>query len=224
MGAHRVWRHRALMPTLVGTMLVPMSTTAAPTLVIDPAAWRIVARESGPVNYYSVKTEGGTTFVRSRYVPPMKTAVLGWQTPDADRTRAKGLRWSWRARTLPKGADECQPGKGDSAAVAYVTWKRGLRYYTLKYVWTAAGTKGRVCGKKRNLFVAQDTVVLEAGPPLDVWRTVELNLTSEFRKHFADGDADADVPDFVGIGIMTDGDQTQSESSADFGRFEVVLG
>jgi hypothetical protein len=192
--------------------------------VIDAAAWRVVARESGPVNYYSVMSEGPTRFVRARYVPPLKTAVLGWQTPDRDRRRAKGLRWTWRARTLPRDADECRPGKGDSAAVVYVTWKRGLRYYTLKYVWSTTGAKGKVCGKKRNPFVAQDTVVLEAGPPLDVWRTVEIDLASEFRKHFGDGDPAADVPDFVGIGIMSDGDQTQSESSADYGPFSVLRG
>jgi hypothetical protein len=209
---------------LVGTLLEPVSAAAEAPLVIDAAAWRIVASESGPVNYYSVKTEQATRFVSARYVPPLKTAVLGWQTPDADRRRVKKLRWTWRARTLPKGADECRPGKGDSAAVVYVTWKRGLRYYTLKYVWSAAGPKGKVCGKKRNLFVAQDTVVLEAGVPLDVWRSVELDLASEFRKHFADGDSEADVPDFVGLGLMSDGDQTQSESSADYGPFLVVRG
>jgi hypothetical protein len=222
MGAHRLWRRRAFVPILVATVLVPVVANADPALVIAPAAWRIVARESGPVNYYSVKTEGTTTFVRSQYAPPMKTAVLGWQMPEADRKRAKALTWTWRARTFPKGADACQPGKGDAAAGTYVTWKRGLRYYTLKYVWTASGTKGQVCGRKRNLFVAQDTVLLEVGPPIDVWRKVELDLAFEFRKHFADGDAAADVPDFVGVGIMSDGDQTQSESSADYGTFAVV--
>lgn len=219
MGPRPVPRSRALPLLLLGTML-PLVAVAAPRgLAIEPGAFRIVARESGPDNYYRVTTEGGTTFVRARYLPPMKTAVLGWQTPDADRQKAKALRWTWRARTLPKGADECQPGKGDSAAVVYVTWKRGFRYYTVKYVWTATGTKGAVCGKKRNPFVAQDTVLLEVGAPLDAWRSVELDLRSEFRRHFADGDARAEVPDFVGIGLMSDGDQTHSESSADYGPF-----
>jgi hypothetical protein len=181
-----------------------------------------VESESGPVNYYRVTSEEGSTFLRSHYVPPMKTAVLGWQTPEADRGRVKALKWTWRARTLPKGGDECHPGNGDSAAVVYVTWKRGLRYYTLKYVWSTGGAKGSVCAKKRNPFVAQDTVLLESGPPLNTWRSEELELAREFRRHFADGDASADVPSFVGLGIMTDGDQTGSESSADFGTFVVV--
>lgn len=199
-----------------------LSSSADPDLLVDAKAWRIVTRDSGPVNYYAVMTEGGATFIRAQYVPPMKTAVLGWQTPDGDRRKARKLRWSWRARKLPTGGDECVAGKGDSAAVVYVTWKRFLRYYALKYVWSAVGTKGSVCDRKRNPFVAQNTIILESGAPLSTWRTEEIDLASEFRKHFENGDASAEVPDFVGVGIMSDGDQTQTESSADYGTFAVV--
>jgi hypothetical protein len=197
-------------------------SSADPDLTIDAKDWRLVARESGPVNYYSVTTEGALTFVRARYVPPMKTAVLGWQTPEADRRKARKLRWSWRAQTLPVGGDECVSGKADSAAVIYVTWKRFVRYYTIKYVWSAVGQKGKVCDKKRNPFVAQDTVIVDTGGPLNAWRNVEIDLASEFRNHFENGDPKAEVPDFVGLGLMSDGDQTQSESSADYGTFTLI--
>ena len=108
------------------------------------------------------------------------------------------------------------------AAVVYLTWKRGLRYYTLKYVWSAVGTKGRTCDSKRNPFVAQDTIILESGGPLGSWRTEDIDLAAQFRAHFEHGDAKAEVPDFVGIGLMTDGDQTGSPSAADFGSFTLV--
>jgi hypothetical protein len=200
---------------------MPAGAVAHPVLTIDAAAWRIVKRESGPVNYYAVMTEGDKTFVRSQYRVPMKTAVLGWSTPEDDRRAARTLRWNWRAQTLPVGGDECAGGKGDSAAVVYVTFKRFLKYYALKYVWSAVGTKGNICDRKRNPFMAQDTIILQSGGPLNAWRTEEIDLASEFRKHFENGDARAAVPDFVGIGIMSDGDQTQSESSADYGTFTV---
>jgi hypothetical protein len=123
------------------------------------------------------------------------------------------------ARALPAGGNECVRGKGDSAAVVYATWRRGLRYYTLKYVWTTLAKKGAVCDSKRNPFVAQDTIVLRSGGTLDVWLDEEIDLREDFRKHFEDGNPSASVPDFMGVGIMTDGDQTKSESSADFGTF-----
>lgn len=197
-------------------------SASATDLRIEPSVFRVVERDSGPVNYYSVVTEAGVTFLRARYRPPLKTVVVGWQAPKAQR-RATAVSWKWRARQLPAGGDECQDGKGDSAGVVYLTWKRGLRYYTLKYVWSAVGKKGAICDKKRNPFVAQDTVILDSGPPLDTWKTVRIDLVKEFRDHFEDGDADAEVPDFAGIGVMSDGDQTRSESAADYRDFTLTF-
>jgi hypothetical protein len=192
------------------------------TQSLDVNQWSVIPRESGKDNYYSVVNDGvSPPFIRGRYHPPQETAVLGIQIPDEVKSRAQALRWQWRAQTLPRGGDECQKGKEDSAAVLYVTWRRGLKWYTIKYVWSAVGTKGAVCDRRSSPFSAQQTVVLESGGPLDTWRSEVIDLPAEFRKHFADGKADADVPDLIGIGLMTDGDQTKSESSADYGGFVV---
>lgn len=188
------------------------------------AAFRVVERESGPTNYYRLFKNADPPFIRAEYHPPYETTVLAVQVADADRASARALSWRWRALALPKGGNECQAGKGDSAAVIYVSWRRGLRWYTLKYVWSAVGTKGAVCDKKRNPFVAQDTVVLETGAPLNAWKSERIDLRAEFRKHFENGDAKASVPDFLGVGIMSDGDQTHSDSSADYADFVVERG
>lgn len=220
--ARGMFRRTLLLPSIVSIALSATSPAAAePDIVIDPGAWRVIKSESGPVDYYAVQSEGATRFVHARYVPPMKTTVLGYQVPDADRQRARKLRWTWRAVTLPNGGDECARHREDSAAVVYVTWKRGLRYYSLKYVWSAVGKKGNVCDSRRNPFVAQDTVIVESGGP-GVWKPVEIDLATHFRHHFAHDDQSADVPDFVGVAIMTDGDQTNSESSADYGTFTIT--
>ena len=50
-------------------------------------------------------------------------------------------------------------------------------------------------------------------------REVSLDLAAEFRKHFEDGDPNADVPPLVGLGVMTDGDQTKTESTGDYADF-----
>jgi Protein of unknown function (DUF3047) len=182
-------------------------------------SFRVVERESGPVNYYRVFKDADPPFIHAEYRPPYATTVLGLQVPDDDRASAHVLSWRWRAVTLPRGGDECSEGKGDSAAVVYVSWRHTLRWYALKYVWSAVGPKGATCDRKSNPFMAQDTVVLESGAPLNEWKTERIDLKAEFRKHFADGDASADVPDFLGIGLMSDGDQTHSYSSADYADF-----
>jgi hypothetical protein len=189
---------------------------------LDPKAWRIIARESGPVNYYALIEDPAMPYLRARYRPPYETAVLGYPLPDVDKQGARKLRWTWRAMTLPRDGDECADGREDSAATLYVTWRRGLRWYSIKYVWSAVGKKGRTCGQKRSPFVAQDTLILESGGPCGVWKNEEIDLKTEFRNHFADGDQSADVPDLLGIAVMSDGDQTQSESAADYAAFTIV--
>jgi hypothetical protein len=189
------------------------------SLNLDVTHWQVVKRDSGPVNYYQVVNDPSMPFVHAHYTPPEATTVLGFQLADNDRQRANSVSWQWRAVTLPKGGDECADGRTDSAAVVYLTWKKTFRYFTLKYVWSAVGRRGAVCDRKRNMFVAQDTIILESGAPLGVWRNEEIDLKTEFRRHFDDGDPAGDVPDFVGVGIMTDGDQTKSESEADYAGF-----
>jgi len=182
-------------------------------------SFQLVERASGNVNYYSVVENGHPPFIRSQYRPGLKTAVVGYELSAKDKRAAKRLSWQWRALKLPAGGDECVAARADSAAVVYVSWKRGLRWYTLKYVWSAVGAKTAVCDQKRNPLLAQDTVILETGGPVGEWRSVNLDLRAEFRKHFEGGDPNADVPELYGVGLMSDGDQTTSESSADFAEF-----
>lgn len=205
---------------LAGVLVAAAGAAASAGPWALPArSFQLIERVSGPVNYYSV-APGPPEHVHSHYVPGLETAVVGYGAKES-QARATKLSWRWRAITLPAGGDECRSGKGDSAAVVYVSWKRGLRYYTLKYVWSAVGTRGAVCDKKRNPFLAQDSVIVESGAPLGEWKSVSLDLRAEFRKHFEGGDASAEVPDFFGIGLMSDGDQTRSASSADFGDFKL---
>lgn len=192
-------------------------------LKLDMHRWRVIQSQSGPKDYYSVVNGPGRVFIRGHYRPPEETTVLGYKLDEATRARVRRVSWEWRAVQLPKGANVCVSGKSDSAANIYFTWRRGLRYYTLKYVWTTLGKKGTVCDRKRNLFVAQDVIVLEAGQPVGKWEAEHVDLDAAFRSHFEGGDPKASVPTFLGIAIMTDGDQTHSQSIGDYADFVVEL-
>ena len=82
--------------------------------------------------------------------------------------------------------------------------------------------KGQVCDQKRNIFVVQDTVILESNGPVGVWKDEEIDPSAEFRAHFEGGDPKADVPDLLGVGLMSDGDQTNSISAADYAGFVLI--
>jgi hypothetical protein len=213
---------RSVLALATVTLLASPPATAPREVAVEPGQWRVVERDSGPDNYYVVVRDPAMPFVRARYQPPMQTTVIGWQAPDAVRSGARLLRWKWRVEAFPRGGNECEKGRGDSAAVVYATWKRGLKWYTLKYVWSSVGPLGTTCDRKRNVFMAQDTVVLESGGALDQWKDEAIDLRAEFRRHFEDGKPDADVPDFAGIGLMSDGDQTRSDSAADYAAFVIA--
>ena len=188
----------------------------------DVHKFQVVERSSGPVSYYRVIEDPQGPYLRGVFRPPLETVTLGFELPEHLRRVSKKLRWKWRVTVLPKLADECRGGFTDSAAVVYLSWKRGLRWYALKYVWSTVGQVGRVCQQRRNMFVAQDTIIRESGPPVGQWFEEEIDLDAEWRNHFEGGDPKAEVPDFVGFGVMCDGDQTQSVSAADFSSFSVL--
>jgi hypothetical protein len=196
----------------------PDSTSVA----LDVHAFRPVeGPSSGPEVYYRVADGPEGPLLRGSYHPGMETVTMGIPIPGALAHRARRLRWSWRARTFPDHGDECRAGRGDSAASVSLAFKRGLKWYILKYVWSSVSPLGAVCDRKRALLLARDTIVLESGGAPGTARREVVDVRRAFIDHFADGDQHAEVPDLVGIGVMTDGDQTRSESGADWTGFEL---
>jgi DUF3047 family protein len=176
---------------------------------------------SGPAVYYEVVEDPVGPILRSSYRPGMETVTMGIEVPEALRKRVRLLRWRWRVRAFPTGGDECRGGYGDSPASVAAAFKRGFKWYILRFVWSTASPLGAVCDKKRNLFLARDTIVLERGGAAGVWLNEVVDVHQSFLNHFVGGDPNADVPDLVGIAVLSDGDQTRSESGADFAGFEL---
>ncbi len=190
---------------------------------LDLRAFRPVeGPRSGPAVYYGVVEDGEGPLLRGSYRPGLESVTMGVEVPEALRGRAGRLRWRWRARAFPNGGDDCRPGRGDSAASVAAAFKRGMRWYVLRWVWSSVAPRGAVCDRRRSPFLARDTIVLESGGAPGAWIAEEVDLRQAFRDHFAGGDPGAEVPDLVGIGIMTDGDQTHSDSGADWASFEIV--
>jgi len=192
------------------------------TVPLDLNAFRPVEGPStGPEVYYRVVDTPEGTALRGSYRPGMQTVTMGIAVPDDLKQRVRRLRWSWRARAFPVGGDECRDGRGDSAASVSLAFKRGMKWYVLKYVWSTTSPLGAVCDRKRSLLLARDTIVLERGGAAGTVWPEAVDVRRAFIDHFAGGDERAEVPDLVGIGVMTDGDQTSSESAAEWMRFEL---
>jgi hypothetical protein len=200
--------------------IAPKGPPGTRAFVLGPDKFHVLERDSGPVNYYRTIDDPQQAFIRGVYRPGLQTVTLFAEAPEGLHRGVRLVRWRWRALVLPREGDECAGGnRSDSAANVYLTWKSGLRWYSLKFVWSTEARLGATCAGKRNPFVAQDSVVLRSGGPVGVWRDEEIDPQSLFREHFESGDPTAEVPDLAGIGILSDGDQTNSVSAADFGAF-----
>jgi DUF3047 family protein len=193
--------------------------TSAWAQELDLRQLQALPEDSGHRDYYQLAADERGPYVHADYRPGLEAMKRGFQVPASERHGHHQLSWRWRALTLPRGGDECAEGKGDSAGSVYVGWRRGLRWYGLKYSWSAVGKKGAVCDRRNNPFIAGATIILESGGPLNTWVEESIDLDAEFRKYFEGGDARASIPELIGVAILTDGDQTQSPSSADFGGF-----
>lgn len=190
--------------------------------VLDVHAFRPVeGPKSGPEVYYQVVESQEGPVLRGSYHPGMQSVTMGIRVPEDLGRRVRLVRWHWRARAFPDHGDECRDGRGDSAASVSLAFKRGLKWYVLKYVWSSVSPLGAVCDRKRTPLLARDAIVLESGGAPGTTRREVVDVRGAFIDHFAGGDQHAEVPDLVGIGVMTDGDQTRSESGADWTGFEL---
>jgi len=193
---------------------------------LDVHEFRVLGQDYDPENpgreartYYRTIDDAEQSFIRGVYVPPMDTVTLFHEVPAQVRQGVRAMRWRWRALALPRYGNECVGGLGDSAAAVYVTWKRGLRWYSLKFVWSSDAPLGATCNRMRNPLVASDSIVLRTGAPSGDWVEETVDPEALFREHFAGGDPGAEVPELQGIGVMSDGDQTGSISAADYAGF-----
>ena len=177
------------------------------------------AIDAGHHSYYELRTDDRGTYLHAEFRPGDDAVKQALVIRDTERAGRHRLAWRWRALVLPAGGNECDSRRTDSAGSVYVAWRWGLRWYGLKYAWSSVGPLGAVCDRRDNPLLRGETIIVRSGGPLGVWVDESIDLEAEFRKHFAGGDPRAHVPDLIGIGVLTDGDETRSASSADFGSF-----
>jgi hypothetical protein len=195
--------------------------TAAADVPLDVRSFKVVKQSSGPDDYYRVETGPEGPYLHAAYRPPMDTTVRGIEAPEQFKRTLQGVRWRWRVKSFPKGGDECNPDVGDSAAGVFVSFKAGLKVMVIKYVWNATGKPGKTCELANNPFFAKRIIVLRAGGPTDTWHTEEVDPRADFVRYY--GGKLEDVPDFVGLAVLTDGDATKSEVDADYTDFALLV-
>jgi hypothetical protein len=125
------------------------------------------------------------------------------------------LEWSWKAVTLPRGADSRKKNTDDQAAQLYVSWPRfpqAVRSQIIGYIWDTSAPAGSFVKSQKTGMVTY--VVVRSGPTdLGKWLTERRNVADDYRKIYGE------QPDGPGaISIAIDSDDTTSSAESYFGR------
>ena len=182
-----------------------------------PLTWTSVKEKDGQHDY-AIATENGQSFLHANYLQGTDGNVLSkkmhWNTKDLPY-----LRWKWRVNTFPKGALIMDDDKSDAAAQVYVSWRIGGRAYALKYFWSVSEAVGTSFHAGRwNPIGRYFAQIIRMGGDKKNWVTETRNIVEDYKKAYG-----KDPPDeAVGLAVLTDGDQTKSESQADYTDFEAL--
>jgi hypothetical protein len=201
--------------------VVTAASDAGPTLSLGPDDQWSVVEGSEHMNYYHLKDEDGRRVFHASYFAHVPTVTLGRKLPEPDQ-HDHHLSWDWRVHKFPEGSDERNDDTQDSALAVYATFGTALHRTSIKYIWSATLPKGTVIGPSSHIFYDIVTVVLEGPGGTDQWKHENIDVAQDWARFFADkGQTAADVPPFIGVGLLTDGDQTNSRPSADYASFQV---
>jgi hypothetical protein len=135
-----------------------------------------------------------------------------------DATRYPILKWRWRVHRFPKAAKVLDPKRSDAPAQVYVVWRDFPIYYVIKYFWSTDDAPGAQL-EQTSLFAGRLWgVILRSGGAADQWQSEQRNLLQDFRDAFK-----RQPPGMVrGLAVLSDGDETKSESQADYDDFVVA--
>ena len=129
------------------------------------------------------------------------------------------MTWCWRVNALPPGADERINHLNDSAAGIYVMFSQNWLGVPkqIKYVWSSTLAEGTV--DRRPKIFRPWFFVLESGDTnLGKWTFEQVDLLRDYRRVFNRGKPKKRS---IGVGILTDANNTDSYAEAYYADFRV---
>lgn len=127
------------------------------------------------------------------------------------------LRWKWRAKQLPKDANEKYMGSNDAGASVYVIWKANfvMKVKSIKFTWSSSLDIGTHVSKRFGLDQVQ--VLQNQKSKLNSWVEQTVDVRSLYKSYFEDGKDKVAQP--IAIAILSDADATKSTAEADYADF-----
>lgn len=227
--------HKLVLFMAASVVLASCSSTRPPSPgAIDHAEWIGVALPGKKATRYSMDTKDGRRAIRAE---ADGSASLWRRQVDVPVDRLAELRWSWWVDAPIADADLADADRSDAPARVVLAFDgdharlsprtrmmfelaRALTgeeppYATLMYVHAHGVPAGTVVVSQRSDRIRK--IVVDGGPAATkTWREHRRNIAADYQRAFGEPPGR-----LVGIGLMTDGDNTRSKVKAWYGPIEL---
>ncbi len=182
-----------------------------------PLTWEAWRGDDGLArNTYTIQEENGNRYLHA--ADDGSSIIIRKQLSEWDANEFPVLSWRWRAQVLPEGGDERIGSRNDSAVAVYVVLDQNFVGVpkTLKYVWSTTLPVGTY--HRRDGIGRPHVIVLESGEEkLGRWVEESVDVHADYLRIFGK----KPPRKAVGIGILTDGNATGTDSQGDYDDFVV---
>lgn len=167
-------------------------------------------------NLYTIREEKGNRYLHA--ADDGSSVIILKQVSEWNANEYPVLSWRWRATVLPEDGDERIRTKNDSSVAVYVVLDQNFIGVpkTLKYVWSTTAPVGT--HYRREGIGRPHVIVLESGKEkLGQWVEESVDVHADYVRIFGK----KPPRKAVGIGILTDGNATGTDSKGDYDDFVV---
>ncbi len=182
-----------------------------------PANWKAWRGDDDLArNLYSIQEEKGNRYLHAD--DDGSSIIIRKQLSEWDANEYPVLSWRWRARVLPEEGNESIGSRNDSSVAVYVVLDQNFIGVpkTLKYVWSTTLPVGTYY--RRDGIGRPHVIVLEIGKEkLGQWVEESVDVYADYVRIFEE----KPPRKAVGIGILTDGNATGTDSQGDYDDFVV---
>lgn len=172
-----------------------------------PKGWRARPGQGNAAEeVYTVREEGGMKYLMADDQRHQSVQIFRLAHWNLDKYPV--LKWKWRAKKLPVGANETIQAKNDSACGIYISFGL-IRGKALKYTWSTTAPVGTMHKKDDRMYIF---VKRSGASQVGQWVEESTNVIEDAKKAYGS------VPDrtLSGVAILTDGNATGSEVACDY--------
>ena len=171
--------------------------------------WEVKGKPGTPAaDFHIVKTDSGG-YLNMKSDKASASVVTRVEVDDPSALPV--LRWRWRAKELPDGADARLADKDDQAIGIYIGTGSMLSKKAVAYHWdteTPAGTEGKSTYGLGTIKVKWITL-RNRNAPMDTWLTEERNFIQDFKEAWGF------VPENIYISVSCNSQYTGTLAEAD---------